>query len=104
VNKLKLKLRAIVMKWLKIKEPGFIGLCSYCGETIYSDEEYMIVVRNGWGRPRLALACMTHGGRAKNMKRIIKHRERKPARTRPVVPPVAKLPVLTPSEMMNDEI
>lgn len=104
MNKLKLKLRAIVMKWLKIEEPGFIGLCSYCGMTIYSNNEYAVVVRNGWGRPRLALACFEHGKRAKNVKRYIKHRPVKPARIRQPVPITSPMPVLTPSEMMNDEI
>ena len=79
------------MRWLKIEEPGFIGLCSYCGVTIYSNEEYVVVVRNGWGRPRLALACKEHGSKAKNLKRTIKYRPAKPARVRQ--------PVLTPGEL-----
>jgi hypothetical protein len=73
-------LKNAVIRWLKIDMPGFIGVCSWCGLSIFSNIEYMVVLRTGWGRQRIALACTGCGSKRKTVKRVMKHKEFKPAR------------------------
>lgn len=68
-------LRRLARRWLGLPNVYTIGRCSYCGLPLYSHHDYMLVVRKGWGRQRIALACPGCGSSAKTLKRSIKLKE-----------------------------